>query len=194
MKRLLRNIILLMVLAVPAVAMAQVSAPEGYEVVDSLVYRRVDSFDASLRGVSPMDYAQGGLGVVRINQSQAVSSGLAGHISAARSKTLTGYRVRIYFDNKQNSRGASEAALRLFLSRYPGHGAYRSFVNPFFKVTVGDFRTRSEAMALLEQVRRDFPSAFVVKEAIEFPVADIMHSYVVDTVKVVRPLAAVPAQ
>jgi len=176
----------------PALLQAQTQVPEGYELVDSLVYRRVDSYDVSLEGVSPLAYARSGRSKVQINQSQAIGSGLSAHISERKGRTMNGYRVRIYFDNKQNSRGASEAALRLFLSRYPGHGAYRSFVNPFFKVTVGDFRTRSEAMALLEQVKRDFPSSFVVREAIEFPVADAGHSYVIDTVKVLRP--AVPTQ
>ena len=59
--------------------------------------------------------------------------------------------------------------------------------NPYFKVTVGDFRTRSEAVKLLERIRGAFPSAFVVKENIEFPVVDKENAYVTDTVKVLRP-------
>lgn len=188
MKSLLRILFVTAAMVLAAGVLRAQGVPEGYELVDSLVYQRLDNYDTSLSGVSPLEYARSGRSHVKIVQSQSVAAGLSRHISAGRSNTLNGYRVRIYFDNKQNSRGASEAALRLFLSRYPGHGAYRSFVNPFFKVTVGDFRTKSEAMALLEQVRRDFPSAFVVKEAINFPVADLGHAYKVDTVKVLRPL------
>jgi hypothetical protein len=66
--------------------------------------------------------------------------------------------------------------------------AYRSYANPYFKVTVGDFRTKSEAYRLLERIRHEFPSAFVVKESISFPVVDKTKSYVVDTVKVKRPM------
>jgi hypothetical protein len=55
---------------------------------------------------------------------------------------------------------------------------------------VGDFRTKSEAMELLSRIKREFPSAFVVKESIEFPVVDKDNAFVVDTVKVLRPVAA----
>ena len=65
--------------------------------------------------------------------------------------------------------------------------AYRTYANPYFKVTVGDFRTRSEAVKLLERIKGAFPSAFVVKENIEFPVVDKENAYVTDTIKVVRP-------
>jgi hypothetical protein len=67
--------------------------------------------------------------------------------------------------------------------------AYRSYANPYFKVTVGDFRTRSEAMALLQRIRGEFPSAFVIKENIEFPVVDKENAYVTDTIKILRPIA-----
>jgi len=42
-------------------------------------------------------------------------------------------------------------------------------------------------MKHLETIKREFPSAFVVKENIEFPVVDKENSYVTDTVKVLRP-------
>ena len=51
-----------------------------------------------------------------------------------------------------------------FNEKFGTHSVYMNFVNPNFKVTVGDFRTRSEALALLETVKKDFPSAFIVKE------------------------------
>ena len=74
-----------------------------------------------------------------------------------------------------------------FKAAYPGHGAYRSFASPYFKVTVGDFRTKSEAMQLMRSLKSDFPSAFVVKENINYPIVDRSHAYVVDTVAVARP-------
>jgi hypothetical protein len=46
-------------------------------------------------------------------------------------------------------------------------------------------------MELLSRIKSEFPSAFVVKESIEFPVVDKDNAYVVDTVKVLRPVASV---
>ena len=44
-------------------------------------------------------------------------------------------------------------------------------------------------MALLERIKVDFPSAFVVKETIAFPVVDKDKAFFVDTVKVLRPIS-----
>ena len=44
-------------------------------------------------------------------------------------------------------------------------------------------------MALLQRIRGEFPSAFVIKENIEFPVVDKENAYVTDTIKILRPIA-----
>ena len=106
---------------------------------------------------------------VTVHQSEAILASMNRQISSNSSRRLSGYRVRIFNDNKQNARGASEAAMGRFKGMYPGIAAYRTYSNPFFKVTVGDFRTKSEAMRLLQQVKGSFPSAFIVKETINYP-------------------------
>ena len=79
--------------------------------------------------------------------------------------------------------------MKKFEALYHDVSAYRSYANPYFKVTVGDCRTKSEAMELLERIKHEFPSAFVVKENINYPVVDRENAYVTDTVKVLRPKA-----
>ncbi len=106
---------------------------------------------------------------VTVHQSEAILASMNRQISSNSSRRLSGYRVRIFNDNKQNARGASEAAMGRFKGMYPGIAAYRTYSNPFFKVTVGDFRTKSEAMRLLQQVKGSFPSVFIVKETINYP-------------------------
>ena len=77
--------------------------------------------------------------------------------------------------------------MRRFQGAFPGYSAYRSFTSPHFKVTVGDFRTKSEAVQLLNRVKGMFPSAFIVKEQINYPSADRRGAFVADTVQVYRP-------
>ena len=96
--------------------------------------------------------------------------------------------MRIFFDNKQTARQESEAVLKRFESLHRDIKAYRTYANPYFKVTVGDFRTKSEAMEVLSRIKTEFPSAFVVKENIEYPIVDRSNVYVVDTIKVLRPV------
>lgn len=170
---------------------AQETIPEGYELVDSIVYRPVAVVDTTLVGKDVFllmpSREMGAKAGVKITQTDMVASAMRRQVADNGERTLSGYRVRIFFDNKQTARVESEETLKRFESLYHDVAAYRTYANPYFKVTVGDFRTRSEAVRLLERIKGSFPSAFVVKENIEFPVVDKDNAYVVDTVKVLRP-------
>lgn len=171
----------------------EMEVPEGYELADSVVYIHIAGTDTSLVGkdiiaIMPSK-ANGDKADVEVYQSDSVAVNLRRHIEANPSRTVSGYRVRIFFDNKKSARTESEETLKRFEDMYHDVKAYRTYANPYFKVTVGDFRTRSEAMELLTRIKPFFPSAFIVKEAIGFPVVDKDNAYVIDTVKVLRPIA-----
>lgn len=170
---------------------AQENVPKGYELVDSVIYRPAAVADSTLVGknvISLMTSGRADKAAVNVNQSAEVASSLENHIAGNAERHLSGYRVRIFFDNKQTARNESEEVLKRFESLYHDVSAYRSYANPYFKVTVGDFRTKTEAMALLERIKTEFPSAFVIKENITFPVVDKNNAFVTDTVKVMRPV------
>ena len=191
MKRTLL-VILFAVIGGFVVTAQDVVVPEGYTVADSLVYRTVAGVDSTLVGKSVWSVMpsrlKGDAADVRVSQSAQIRSALDSQIENNSSRAIWGYRVRIFFDNGQNSRGESEAVLKRFEAVYHGVPAYRTYANPYFKVTVGDFRTRSEAMALLVKLRNEFPRALMVKEKINWPAADAGCTYVVDTVRVLRPV------
>ena len=166
------------------------TVPEGYVLVDSVVYRPVATVDTTLVGKDVFllmpSREMGNKADVKINQTETVKEAMRRQVADNASRTLSGYRVRIFFDNKQTARVESEETLKKFESMYHDVVAYRTYANPYFKVTVGDFRTRSEAVRLLERIKGAFPSAFVVKENIAFPVVDKDNAYVTDTIKVLR--------
>lgn len=167
-----------------------VSAQERYELVDSVIFRMADAADSTLYGRSIYSLmpsrAKGDVATVTVNQSSAIASAMEAHVRSNSNRAIKGYRVRIYFDNKQNSRNASMAAYNSFCDRHHDVPAYRTYVNPYFKVTVGDFRTKSEAMQFMAQIKSEFPSAFVIKENIKSPVVDKANAFVADTIKVRR--------
>lgn len=163
----------------------QVEVPEGYELVDSVIYRPVATADSALVGKNIFNVLPDN---VNVRQSQQIANSMKSHVASNGARTISGYRVRIFFDNKQNARTESETVLKRFKGLYPDVMAYRIYANPYFKVTVGDFRTKSEAMALLARIKGTFPSAFVVKENIEFPVVDKDNAVIADTIKVMRPV------
>ena len=188
MKKLLA---VLIVLAAGAFCLRaqDIVVPQGYQVVDSLVIRPSAQMDTSLMGKDIFRVLDGRDATVTVKQPESIRAGLAKHIEDNKSEVISGFRVRIYFNNTQNARGESEAAQRRFEAAHPGIFAYRSFVNPFFKVTVGDFRTRSEAMKLLQEISSEFPTAFIVKENINYPIVDKNNSYIIDTLHLVRPIS-----
>ena len=173
-------------------ALSAQTVPDGYELVDSVVYRPVSAVDTTLAGkdvflVMPSRRAGDDVDV-NVRQSDNIQASMRQHIESNSKRTIPGYRVRIFFDNKQTARTESENTLKKFNGLFPDVMAYRIYANPYFKVTVGDFRTKSEAMALLARIKGDFPSAFVVKENIAYPVVDSDNAVVVDTVQVLRPI------
>ena len=75
------------------------------------------------------------------------------------------YRVRIYFDNSKDARTVSQQIVDTFSVYHPGVPVFRSYDNPYFKVTVGEFRARSDAMRFLEAIRKEYPTVFLVRES-----------------------------
>ena len=171
----------------------ELEAPEGYEYVDSLVYTLKASVDSALVGKDVFrdmpSRHEGDPATVEVEQSELLEISMRQHVQKNGARTLSGYRVRIFFDNKQSARNESEQTLMRFRAMYPDVAVYRTYTNPYFKVTVGDCRTKSEAMKLLSRIKGNFSSAFVVKENIGYPLVDDEAAYTVDTVKVLRPVA-----
>ena len=56
-----------------------------------------------------------------------------------------------------------------FKLRFPTIPIYRTYTNPFFKIVIGDYRTKSEATKALKTIVQVYPKAIIVKENISFP-------------------------
>ena len=59
-----------------------------------------------------------------------------------------------------------------FLSLYPGLDAYNRYDEPYFKVYVGDCRTKSEALKLKDMIEGNFPNSFVMPSEINLKSGD----------------------
>ncbi len=91
-------------------------------------------------------------------------------------KSITGFRVQIFFDSGNNSRSAAETTQSKFRSKYSGVPSYLTFREPNFRIRVGDFRTRHEARGLLREIQADYPNAFVIKDEINL-MRDVSNFY-----------------
>ena len=128
--------------------------------------------DSTLLGIDILSLvAEKGAGTATVNQSYEIRNALARHIVNNESTKLQGYRVRIFFDSSQTARARSQAVATGFSENYPDVPVYRSHVSPFFKVTVGDFRTHDEAQRFASKLTNSgvYRVVFVVKEQINYP-------------------------
>lgn len=69
-----------------------------------------------------------------------------------------GYRIQVYDDNDpRTARSEAQNRKRLVETRFPEWRSYIEFNSPYWRVKVGDFRTRSMAEGAIEEIRQAFP-------------------------------------
>lgn len=79
---------------------------------------------------------------------------------------IQGYRIQLFFGSE---RKAAHDARSKFLQLYPDEEAYLIYQQPYFKVRVGNFRTRLEAQPLFSKVLPEFERVFIIPDKINLP-------------------------
>lgn len=150
-----------------------VALPSAAQEVADTIYIPA-AIDSTLQGKDIMMIIQSskGVGKSSINQSSAIKMAFQKHVERNSSKTMSGYRIRVFYDNDRTARSKSEGIAHYIAGHYPGLRVYRTFESPNFKVTVGDFRTKDEALRLFNELKILYPSAFIIKENINYPLVD----------------------
>ena len=79
-------------------------------------------------------------------------------------KSVPGFRIQIYYGNKRAEALEMKGRFQLENSDLPTYLVYQQ---PYFKVRVGDFYSRMEAMKYFEEISYEFTNAFIVKDQIK---------------------------
>lgn len=113
-------------------------------------------------------YAQdaGSLRVIadpRLDTLQHLSSRLQ------RIQQIEGFRIQIFMESGNEAVSRADQAINRFRDAFPNHKTYLTFGQPYYRVRVGDFRSRLEAEGQLRHITRFFPQAFIIKDMIEPP-------------------------
>lgn len=82
-----------------------------------------------------------------------------------RAKTIPGFRVQIAAFSGTNSKTSAFNLRDRFQLDYPTVQAYIVFEEPNFKVKVGDFRTRLEAHAFLQEIKETY-KGYIIRDNI----------------------------
>ena len=83
---------------------------------------------------------------------------------------IDGYRIQLLAASGVNSRSAIEQAYQIFKSSYPKIPAFVSYAEPYFRLRIGNFKTKLEAHKTMRDLdlRLSYPGAFVIKDQIEY--------------------------
>ncbi|MDT8400682.1 MAG: SPOR domain-containing protein [Bacteroidales bacterium] len=112
-----------------------------------------------------------GAGRVEIKQDVRVDSLLSRHIMANEQiDGINGYRIQIYRGSGRNAREEANDVMAEFISKFPSIKSYPRFDPPnYFKVRVGDYRTKHDAYPDFIRVKQKFPNAYIVTDVISYP-------------------------
>lgn len=84
-------------------------------------------------------------------------------------KGCHGFRVQVYFGSGHTSKESAYNVRNAFVSKYQEIPVHIVFQEPYYKVRVGDFRNKSEALKVLKLIEGEYDGAFIVKDYIAFP-------------------------
>jgi hypothetical protein len=80
------------------------------------------------------------------------------------------YWIRIYSGSTHSARDEAYETKGRFLKKYEGIRNDVIYDDPNFKVYIGGYRSKSETLKLLNTIKRDFSTAFIVYDIIDFPI------------------------
>lgn len=78
--------------------------------------------------------------------------------------TLEGFRIQIYSGSSVSSRQEAMREQGKFASQFPATPVYVLYDAPFWRVRVGDYRSKTEALPDLARIRPQFVGCYVVKD------------------------------
>ena len=105
-----------------------------------------------------------------IVQDPSIDTLINRHILANASKQgVDGWRIQIYRGGHRTAGDDSNKIRAQFMEDYPDLATYRTFDRPnWFKVKVGDFRTREEAAVVYFDILKKYPEAYLVRDVIGY--------------------------
>ena len=83
---------------------------------------------------------------------------------------MPGYRIQLFMESGNTALENAKEIMERFEEKYDKIPAYITFGEPYYRMRIGDFRTRLEAIKFLDKIQRSYPQAWVVKDKINFPV------------------------
>ena len=107
-------------------------------------------------------------GTIEIIEDEKISKLVAKNIHINDSLgTIPGYRLQLFFTSGVNGKKLAQEVEAEFIKKYPEIKAYLLWDSPNYKIRVGDFRTRLDALKFQDDIKADFPNTYIVQDDIK---------------------------
>ena len=111
-----------------------------------------------------------GAGEIHVIQDGKLDEILFRYLEINRNRNgIPAYWIRIYSGSGHDAREKAYQAKAKFLRKYEGIKDKVIYDDPNFKVYIGGYRIKSDALKLLKVIQKDFPTAFIIYDIIDFP-------------------------
>lgn len=132
------------------------------------LFAQRESFRIEQSGITPSGIGAND-GKVMIEQDAALLEVVKNHRDV-NDGSFPGWRVQVYFGTGHQAMAQAKSIKEKFVLRYGHkHGSYIVYDAPYFKVRVGDFRTKAEALYFESKIKKDFSSSWVVPDKVNYP-------------------------
>lgn len=102
-------------------------------------------------------------------QDERINELLRAHRQVNQRIGTQGFRVQIYTDSGNRSKLRTDRVKAEFDAKYPRLRSYISYDEPYYRLRVGDFRTRLDAQRFLNDITSAYPVAHIIPDRIQFP-------------------------
>lgn len=83
--------------------------------------------------------------------------------------TIDGFRIQIFMESGNDAVEHANVAMEEFKVKYPDIPVYLVFGQPYYRLRVGDYRTRLEAEKAFQILNKDYKKAFITGDRIQLP-------------------------
>jgi hypothetical protein len=105
-------------------------------------------------------------------QNESVANLVSSFRNYHKNHGMEGYRIQIYTASGNRSKLLTERQKAEFSAAFPGTRSYITYDAPYYKLRVGDFRTRLDAEGFLRVISTKYIYAMVVPDRINLPQID----------------------
>lgn len=83
--------------------------------------------------------------------------------------TIDGFRIQIFMESGNDAVEHANIMMEEFKLKYPDVPVYLVFGQPYYRLRVGDYRTRLEAEKAFQIISSEYKNAFITGDRIQLP-------------------------